>query len=191
MEKLIAGELQESIRVKEAVIESLIPAIAEAARLIISTLQEGRKLLLFGNGGSAADAQHIAGEMVGQFERKRKALPAIALTTNTSNLTAIGNDYGFEYVFSRQLEALAAKGDIAFAISASGESPNILEALRTAKELKLKAIALSGKGGGSLKDLADICITIPSDNTAHIQEAHIAIGHIICKLIEEELFGSD
>ena len=191
MEKLIAGELQESIRVKEAVIENLIPAIAEAARLIISTLQEGRKLLLFGNGGSAADAQHIAGEMVGQFERKRKALPAIALTTNTSNLTAIGNDYGFEYVFSRQLEALAAKGDIAFAISASGESPNILEALRTAKELKLKAIALSGKGGGSLKDLADICITIPSDNTAHIQEAHIAIGHIICKLIEEELFGSD
>lgn len=191
MEKLIAGELQESIRVKEAVIENLLPAIAEAARLIINALQEGRKLLLFGNGGSAADAQHIAGELVGQFERKRKALPAIALTTNTSNLTAIGNDYGFEYVFSRQLEALAAKGDIAFAISASGESPNILEALRTAKELKLKAIALSGKGGGSLKDLADICITIPSDNTAHIQEAHIAIGHIICKLIEEELFGSD
>ena len=191
MEKLIAGELQASIRVKEAVIGSLIPAIAEAARLIISALREGGKLLLFGNGGSAADAQHIAGELVGQFERKRKALPAIALTTNTSNLTAIGNDYGFEYVFSRQLEALAAKGDIAFAISTSGESPNILEALRTAKELKLKTIALSGKGGGSLKDLADICITIPSDNTARIQEAHIAIGHILCKLVEDELFGRE
>ncbi|MCK4818495.1 SIS domain-containing protein, partial [bacterium] len=138
-------------------------------------------------GGSAADAQHIACELVGRFGQERKALPAIALSTNTSNLTAIGNDYGFEATFSRQMEALASEGDVALGISTSGKSPNVLEAFKVAKERGLKAIALCGKGGGSLKNLADICIVVPSDNIARIQEVHITIGHIICTLIEGEL----
>lgn len=188
MEKLIRQELEESIKVKEALIANLVPQIAKAARLIIDALKKGKKILLFGNGGSAADAQHIAAELVGRFARTRRPLPAIALTTNTSNLTAIGNDFGFEYVFSRQLEALANEGDVALGISTSGESPNILEAFRTARAKKVKTIALSGRGGGSLKKLADINITVPSESTPRIQEDHITIGHIICKLVEEALF---
>lgn len=191
MKKLILQELKESIEVREAVIESLIPCITEATRLIIDAFKKGKKLILFGNGGSAADAQHIACELVGQFGKERKALPAIALSTNTSNLTAIGNDYGFEAIFSRQMEALASRGDVALGISTSGKSPNVLEAFKVAKERGLKTIAFSGKGGGSLKNLADICITIPSDNIARIQEVHITIGHIMCLLIEEELFKDE
>jgi D-sedoheptulose 7-phosphate isomerase len=188
VEKLILQELKESIEVKEAVIESLIPQITEATRLVIDAFKKGKKLILFGNGGSAADAQHIACELVGRLGKERKALPAIALSTNTSNLTAIGNDYGFEATFSRQMEALASEGDVALGISTSGKSPNVLEAFKVAKERGLKTIALSGKGGGSLKNLADICIVIPSNNIARIQEAHITIGHSICMLIEKELF---
>ena len=188
MKELILQELKESIEVKEAVIKSLIPQIIDATRLIIDAFKKGKKLILFGNGGSAADAQHIACELVGRFGRERKALPAIALSTNTSNLTAIGNDYGFETTFSRQMEALANEGDVALGISTSGESPNVLEAFKVAKERGLKTVAFSGKGGGSLKNLADVCIVVPSDNIARIQEVHITIGHIICTLIEKELF---
>ena len=187
MEELIRRELEESIRVKREVIASLIPQIAAAAQLIITALQNGRKLILFGNGGSAADAQHLAAELVGRFARERRALPALALTTNTSSLTAIGNDYGFEFVFSRQLEALANEGDVALGISTSGASPNILAAFRVAQTRKVKTIALTGKGGGGLKKMADISIIVPADSTPRIQEAHITIGHIICKLVEESV----
>jgi len=187
IEGLILQELKESVEVKEAMIKSLIPQIAQAARLIIDAFKKGGKLILFGNGGSAADAQHIACEFLGRFKKERKPLPAIALSTNTSNLTAIGNDYGFEFVFSRQMEAIANEGDVALGISTSGKSPNVLEAFRVAKKRGLKTIALSGRRGDDLKGLADICILIPSDNTPRIQEAHITVGHIICRLVEEEL----
>lgn len=191
MEKRIRQELEESIRVKEGVIESLIPQIAAATCLIADAFKNGKKLILFGNGGSAADAQHIACELVGRFEKDRRALPAIALSTNTSNLTAISNDCGFEATFFRQLEALAAEGDVVLGISTSGESPNVLSAFRVAKERGLKTIALTGKGGGKLKDLADIPIIVPSASTARIQEAHITIGHIICRLVEAKLFPNE
>jgi D-sedoheptulose 7-phosphate isomerase len=164
--------------------------IFEAASLITDCLKSGGKILLFGNGGSAADAQHVAAELVGRFVRERDGLPAVALTTDSSILTAVGNDYGFDRIFARQVQALGRPGDVVIALSTSGNSPNVLEGVKAAKQGKLKTIGLSGNQGGLLAGQADMTITIPSDSTARIQECHITIGHLLCELVERELTKS-
>jgi D-sedoheptulose 7-phosphate isomerase len=168
-----------------------IAEIASVCNAIVTAFEQGNKLLLFGNGGSAADAQHIAAEFVGRFAFNRAALPAIALGVNGSCLTAIANDYGFEQAFSRQVEALGRAGDVAVGISTSGESPNILRGLATAKRMGLRTVALAGQTGGKLSgsENVDSCICAPSGETARIQECHILIGHVICEIVEQELFG--
>lgn len=179
--------LKEGVETKNRVIETLTEDIEKAAKAIIESYRKGGKMLILGNGGSAADAQHIVGELVHQFEIKgRKALPAIALSTNTSIMSAVGNDWGFERVFERQVEALATEKDVVLGISTSGNSVNVLKAIQMAKNKKAFTIALTGKDGGRLKEVADLNIIIPSENTARIQEIHIAIGHILCSLIDEE-----
>ncbi|MFN3820774.1 MAG: D-sedoheptulose 7-phosphate isomerase [bacterium] len=157
------------------------------AHQLTEALQKGGKILLCGNGGSAADAQHVAGELVGRFARERRALPAIALTTDTSILTALGNDYGFERVFARQVEALSHPGDILVGISTSGKSPNVLEALKIAKEKGLKTIGFTGGNGGLMVDLCDLCFIAPAHRTPRIQEIHIAAWHLICDLVEKAI----
>jgi len=168
-----------------------IAEIVSVCNTIVTAFKQGNKLLLFGNGGSAADAQHIAAEFVGRFALNRAALPAIALGVNGSCLTAIGNDYGFEQAFSRQLEALGRAGDVAVGISTSGKSPNILQGLATAKRMGLRTVALAGQTGGKLSgsENVDSCICAPTGETARIQECHILIGHVICEIVEQELFG--
>ena len=161
--------------------------IVGAAMLIAQCLRGGGKLLFFGNGGSAADAQHLAAEFVGRFRIERQALPAIALTTDSSILTAVGNDYGFDQIFARQVQALGQRGDVAIGISTSGNSPNITTAIKQAREQDLKTIGLAGKDGGSLAKCVDISITVASTNVGMIQECHITIGHILCELVENEL----
>ena len=173
-----------------ATLETLAPQIGTAGRIISETLAAGNKVLLCGNGGSAADAQHIAAEFVGRFVKERRALPAIALTTDTSILTSIGNDYGFDAVFQRQVAALAVPGDVLVAISTSGNSPNVMTAVAEAKARKCKIIGLSGKNGGTLAAACDLCVVVPSDVTACIQEMHIVIGHIWCAAVDDALFGS-
>jgi D-sedoheptulose 7-phosphate isomerase len=187
--EIIIRELEESAGIKKLVAQALPEAIAEAAQTIINAYQAGNKLLLIGNGGSAADAQHIATEFVGRFLKVRKALAAIALTTDTSILTAVSNDQGFETVFSRQIEALAQEGDVLLAMTTSGASPNILKAMETARAKGMKIIVLTGEKGKTLKGKGDVVIIVPSAKTPRIQEAHITIGHIICYLVEKELFG--
>jgi D-sedoheptulose 7-phosphate isomerase len=164
--------------------------LERAVELIAGALREGRKLLLFGNGGSAADAQHIAAELVGRFMRERKGLPAIALTTDTSALTAISNDYGFDDVFARQVRALGAGGDVALAISTSGRSPNVLRAVEAARDAGIKVVALTGGDGGALAAKADVTLRVSASTlSARIQETHILIGHVICELVDQRLFG--
>src|SRR5437763_8159257 len=163
--------------------------IFEAARLITRCLKVGGKVLFFGNGGSAADAQHLAAEFVGRFVRERAGLPAIALTTDSSILTAVGNDYGFDQIFARQIQALGRPGDVVIAITTSGNSPNVIEGVKAAKRGNLKTIGLSGKDGGLLAKEADVTITIASPSTARIQECHIGVGHLLCELTEEDLEG--
>lgn len=163
--------------------------IERAAAAVVDALAAGQKVLLFGNGGSAADAQHIAAELVGRFVIERAPFPAIALTTDTSALTAIGNDYGFDEVFARQVRALGRAGDVAVAISTSGRSPNVLSATRAATAAGLRTIALTGGDGGELATLVDVALVVASPVTALIQESHIAIGHIICELVDEALGG--
>ena len=187
-EKVIRKQLEESARVKMKTAARLSGKIAEAVECIIAAYKNGKKLLIAGNGGSAADAQHIAAEIVGRFQKERKALPAIALSVNTSVLTALGNDYGYESVFSRQVEAFAKEGDVFLAISTSGESANILRAVSTARKMKVLTIALTGKNGGKLGRIADLSLVVPSNDTQRIQETHIAIGHVICGIIESRLF---
>lgn len=183
----IRGIFRESIKTKEKTSETLAEKVSEAAGLLVEALRGGGKVILFGNGGSAADAQHIAAELVGRFKKERKGFPALALNTNTSNLTSIGNDYGFKTIFSRQLEAVARPGDVAIAISTSGGSENIITAVQQAKKMGLRCIGLGGKTGGKLAELTDVALTIPSSDTARIQECHITIGHILCEIVEEEL----
>lgn len=161
--------------------------ITRAGALCAATLREGGKLMLCGNGGSAADSQHIAAELVGRFQGERRALAAIALSTDTSALTAIANDYGYAGVFARQVEGLGRAGDCLVAISTSGGSPNVLQAVQRAQAIGIKTIGLAGKDGGALREACDLCIVVPSDVTARIQEAHILIGHTLCGLIEREL----
>ena len=163
-------------------------AIADAARLVIETLRGGGKLLTFGNGGSAADAQHFADELAGRFDRERPALPALALTANTSDLTAIGNDYGFEHVFARLIQAHGRPGDLAVALSTSGNSANVLEAVTEARSRGMRSIGLTGKGGGKLAACVDVPIVVPSDVTARIQETHITVLHVLCELIDATLY---
>jgi D-sedoheptulose 7-phosphate isomerase len=180
----IAREIQESISVKTELGRAAADQIAEAATAIVACLRAGGKLIAFGNGGSASDAQHMVAELVGRYAVKRQALAAIALTTNTSSLTAIANDFGFEEIFPRQLEALAKPQDVVLAISTSGNSPNVLRALETAKTLGLKKIGLTGNDGGKLRDLVDISVIVPSSSTPRIQEAHSLVIHILCGIVE-------
>jgi D-sedoheptulose 7-phosphate isomerase len=189
--KIITKLLQDSIGVKQAVLAdpALLKDIADVAQDCVDTLRAGNKLLLAGNGGSASDAQHIAAELVGRFELDRKGLPAIALTTNASQLTAISNDYGYEAVFARQVEAFGAKGDLFVGLTTSGNSANVLAAAEVAKAQGLTIIGMTGLSGGKLEALCDVCLKIPSANTARIQESHITIGHILCAQIESELFS--
>ncbi len=190
MHNNIKSALAETAQLLQRVIDEQIPAIAEAAEIIVRGLKNGNKILVFGNGGSAADAQHMVCELVGRFQRDRAPLPAVALTTNSSSLTAIANDYGFDQIFARQVQALARPGDVCLAISTSGTSPNVLNAVRAAQALGLSAIGLSGKEGGELAALCSPCICVPSDCTPRIQEAHIAIIHALCQVIEQEMFGA-
>lgn len=189
MENLIREQVEESIKVKEQVLPDLIPEIVDATQAVINTLKAGGKVILFGNGGSAADAQHIAAELVNKLKKDRPSLAAMALTTDTSILTSIGNDYNFESIFSRQIALWAEKKDIAIAISTSGSSANILKAVETANNKGTTTIGLTGANGEKLCQLVKICLKVPSTSTPRIQEAHITIGHIICSLVEESLFG--
>ncbi len=185
----IARQLREAIAVKEEMLSQDVPLIADLARLLSRTLRAGRKAVIFGNGGSAADAQHVATELVNRFEMERKALPVMALTTDTSMLTAVGNDYSFERIFARQVEALVEAGDVAIGLSTSGRSANVLKGLEAAREKGAVTVGFTGRAGGPLKDAVDLCYCAPSDRTARIQEAHITAWHIICYLVERELFG--
>ena len=191
MRRYIEERLEESARVKVALARGQIGEIERMAGLIIETYKAGGKVVLFGNGGSAADAQHLAGELVGKFLLRRQAFPAIALTTNTSILTAVANDFGYDEVFTRQVEALVQEKDVVIGISTSGESPNVIKAFRLAREKGAKTIGLTGGNGGKLKEVADLVIVVPSDSTPRIQEAHITIGHIVCELVERELAGNE
>lgn len=182
----IISIIEESIDVKKKLI-GIAGHIELAAKIIIDALKRGGKVITFGNGGSAADAQHIAAELVGRFQKNRKAFPAVALTTNTSILTSISNDYSFDLIFSRQLEALLDKNDVCIAISTSGNSSNVVEGIKTAKAAGAKVISLTGEDGGAMAPLSDISINVPSKITARIQESHIAIGHILCQMVEKEL----
>ncbi len=187
---MIAKLLQDSIAVKQQLLadETTLALIADVAQRCIDALRTGNKIILAGNGGSASDAQHIAAELVGRFEKNRPGLPAMALTTNASQLTALSNDYGYEAVFSRQLQALAKDSDVFFALSTSGNSANVVNAVEVDKTQGLVTVGMTGESGGKLGDLCDICIKVPSPNTARIQEAHITIGHILCAQIEQVLF---
>ncbi|EAH5448038.1 TPA_asm: D-sedoheptulose 7-phosphate isomerase [Campylobacter jejuni] len=187
----IKEHFQESILVKEQILkdEDLITLIKNASLEVIKAYRNGNKTLLAGNGGSAADAQHIAGEFVSRFYFDRPGIASIALTTDTSVLTAIGNDYGYENLFARQVQAQGVKGDVFIGISTSGNSKNILKALELCKQKEIISIGLTGVSGGEMNKLCDYCIKVPSTCTPRIQEAHILIGHIICAIVEEELFG--
>lgn len=189
----IVNELKEHNHIISKIYFDLADKITNSVLSIIDCYENGGKVILIGNGGSAADAQHIAAELVGKFKLERAGLPAIALTTNTSILTALANDYGYDIIFSRQLEALIKDKDVLIAITASGNSPNILKAIETAKSKNVKVIGMTGKNGGKLRSLLgkeDILINVPSDNVPRIQEAHIVIGHIICGLVERNLFDN-
>ena len=184
----IKESLMESAELKRKVAETMAGDIQKAIDLISDAIKSGKKVLLMGNGGSAADTQHIAGELVGRFKKERKAIPAISLSTDTSILTAIGNDYGFEKVFERQIEALGNKGDVVIGISTSGNSENIYRAMKLAKEIGLITIGLLGNDGGKIKELSDIPLIVPSKNTPRVQESHITIGHIICEGVEKKVY---
>lgn len=191
LERLVADRIRESIAVKQVFLESAdsLAMVTEAAGVLIECLHKRGKVFFFGNGGSAADAQHLAAELAGRYLLERPGLPGIALTTNTSCLTAIGNDYGYDLVFARQLQALASTGDVAIGISTSGKAENVLRAVTTAKEKGLITIGMTGFDGGRLKPLVDYCFCVPSNQTARIQEVHVLIGHILCEIVEEAIFN--
>jgi D-sedoheptulose 7-phosphate isomerase len=189
-EARIAATISASIAAKQALLNNpqTLSSIARVAELLISSLKANGKVLLFGNGGSAADAQHIAAELVGRFAFDRPALPALALTVDTSCITAVGNDHGFEQIFTRQIEALARPGDVVIGISTSGNSPNIISALLAAKKLGIPTVGLTGESGGKLRAIVEHCICAPSKDTPRVQECHNLIGHILSELVEQELF---
>ena len=185
MKELILSELDEHIKVAQQM-KGLVDKINQASEMCVQCLQNGHKILIFGNGGSAADAQHIAAELVGRYKIERKGLPVIALTTDTSALTAIGNDYGYQHIFKRQIEALASPNDVVIGISTSGGSDNVLSALKLASKINCRTIGLSGRGGGEMNTLCDINIVAPSEDTPRIQEMHIFMGHTLCHIIESK-----
>lgn len=180
---------RETIEAKRAFFDANAEAVARAADVIIGSVRAGGKVLVFGNGGSAADAQHIAAELVNRLNYDHPPIPAIALTTDTSILTSIGNDSSFDRVFERQVRALGRKGDVALAISTSGNSPNVLRAVETAREIGVTTIALAGRDGGKLAALTDLALVVNADSTQRIQETHITIAHILCELVEDALYG--
>ena len=188
MKEIICGHLRQHIEVFEQIVLPLTPQVATVAEALCSALKQGRKILVMGNGGSAADAQHLAAELVGRFLKNRAALPAIALTTDTSILTAVANDFGYDTVFSRQVEALAHPGDVVIGISTSGNSPNVLEGLRVAAEQGCVTVALTGRDGGTMANVVDLPLTIGAQDTPRIQEAHLTLIHILCDLVERTLF---
>ena len=185
----VVSGLREGAELRIQLAQTVGPKIVDAAQMIAECLTDGGKVLLFGNGGSAADAQHLAAELVGRFVLERSPLPGIALTTDSSILTAVGNDYGFDQVFVRQVLALGRPKDVAIGISTSGNSPNVIKAVQAAAGRGLRTIGLAGRDGGALAKAVEIAITVPSTNTARIQECHIAVGHVLCELVENELFG--
>ena len=191
LEARVQARIRESVAVKETLLQDgeLIRLIAEVGCDLAAALRGGHRAFLFGNGGSAADAQHLAAEFMGRFKLERAGLPVVALTVNTSTLTAIGNDYSFEAIFARQIEALGSAGDVALAISTSGNSRNVLLAIAAAKRKGMVAVGLTGERGGQLKSLVGRCICVPSEDTPRVQEAHILIGHILSEIVETELFG--
>jgi D-sedoheptulose 7-phosphate isomerase len=181
--KILQRSINEHVLVASS-ISDLLPDIGKVASILIDAFSKGNKLLIFGNGGSASDAQHIAAELVGRFIKERAGLPAIALNTDTSILTSVGNDYGYESVFSRQIEALSKPGDVVMGISTSGNSKNVVKALKIASTLSCQTVGLLGKDGGEIKEITDINIIVPSDSTARIQEMHILIGHMLCEAVD-------
>ncbi|MBE0499032.1 MAG: D-sedoheptulose 7-phosphate isomerase [Campylobacterales bacterium] len=188
----IKTQIQASIDTKQNILKdnALMETIAQVGRECVELYRNGKKTLLAGNGGSAADAQHIAAELVGRYGFDRPSIPSIALTTDTSNLTAIGNDYGYDKVFSRQMEGMGSEGDLFIGISTSGNSVNIINAITAAKAKGVRTVALVGRDGGEMARIADIAIIVPSNDTPRIQESHILIGHMVCDIIEKELFGN-
>jgi D-sedoheptulose 7-phosphate isomerase len=192
-EARVSRSIKASIGVKELMLTSseVVSVVAKVSELLVHRFQKGNKALLFGNGGSAADAQHIAAEFVGRFAFNRPALPALALNVNTSCVTAIGNDYGFDLVFSRQIEALARPGDVAIGFSTSGQSANVIRAMATAKKMELHTVGLTGSSPKGLKDAVEYCISVPSSETPRIQECHILVGHIISELVEQTIFHEE
>jgi len=191
MKAYIKDQIKKSYETKQAIYENevLLDDIVSVAKLCVALYKTDKKTLLAGNGGSAADAQHIAAELVGRYGFDRPSIPSLALTTDTSNLTAIGNDYGYDFVFSRQLEGIGQEGDIFIGISTSGNSVNIINAFESAKKKGITTVALVGRDGGKMAQMADYSIIVPSDSTPRIQESHILIGHILCDIIEKEIFG--
>ncbi len=187
MRERIKDVLLESIQVKEEILRNQIDQIYDIAQIMIDALKKDGKVIVFGNGGSASDSQHIAAELVGRFKKDRSALAGIALTTNTSILTSLANDYGYDVVFARQVEALGNKNDVVLGISTSGKAKNVALGIKQAKKMGIKTVALSGGDGGEIVKLADVSLVVPSKITARIQEAHITIAHIICEMIEQEL----
>ncbi len=187
MKQTIENIFAASITVKQETLKKNLPQIANAAQVVIDSLKGGNKLFFCGNGGSAADSQHIAAEFIGRFQKERAAWPAIALTTDTSALTALGNDYTFDIVFSRQLQALGKKGDVLIAITTSGNSKNVLEAVKQAKSMGITTVGVTGGTGGQLAPLCDIAIVAASPVTARIQESHLVIFHAICEIVENKL----
>lgn len=191
MKNYIINQINDSAATKKAIVENdaLVNLLVEVAQACVEVYRKGKKILIAGNGGSAADAQHFAAELVGRYGFDRPSLPSIALTTDSSNLTAIGNDYGYEYVFSRQLEGLGQEGDLFIGISTSGNSQNVINAFTAAKDRGVTTVALVGRDGGKMAAMADFAIIVPSNATPRIQESHLLIEHMICDIIEKEIFG--
>lgn len=190
MEEKIVKAFEESISVKQKFFKENVGAIVEASKMIASAFTEGKKLLLFGNGGSATDASHMAAEFVNRFKRERPGLPAIALTTDMAVITSIANDYDYSEIFARQIKSLSDEGDLVLAISTSGSSGNVLKAMDVAKRKKLKTIVFTGAKGEKFASKADFAFIVPSDNTPRVQETHITLGHVLCQMVEEILFES-
>lgn len=184
-------EFENSIAVKKLVVGKNIPVLEKIAETSLKALQHGNKIMFCGNGGSAADSQHLAAELVSRYKRDRRAIPSIALTTDTSILTSAGNDYGYEYTFSRQVEALGREGDVLIAISTSGNSPNVLRAIKMAKKMGITTVGFTGEKGGAMTELVDLCLNVPCQNTPRIQEVHITAGHALCDILEQELSEND
>lgn len=189
MEDLIVKAFEQSAEVKLSFVKKNVKTIISVVELIADAFQEGNKVMLFGNGGSAADAQHIAAEFVNRFMIERPPLPALALTTDTSVITSIGNDYNYDQIFLKQIKALGKEGDIAWGISTSGSSPNVLKALKAASGMGIKTIGMTGKDGGKMAKMVDFHLNVESDSTARVQETHITLSHVICQLVDLKLFS--